>query len=33
MTEQYHCLDCKSPFSFLRWEETPDSRSGGPAPS
>jgi DNA-directed RNA polymerase subunit RPC12/RpoP len=20
MTEQYHCIACKSPFSLLRWE-------------
>jgi DNA-directed RNA polymerase subunit RPC12/RpoP len=20
MTEQYHCLGCKSPFSIMRWE-------------
>jgi DNA-directed RNA polymerase subunit RPC12/RpoP len=29
MTEQYHCLACRSPFSLLKWEgaDDPDPRA------
>lgn len=27
MTEQYHCLDCKSPFSRMRWGDETESTS------
>ena len=31
MTEQYHCLDCKSPFSRMRWENPDEAASSGRA--
>ena len=33
MTEQYHCLSCKSPFALLRWDGDPPAGSGGRADS
>ena len=31
MTEHYHCLDCKSPFSRMRWESRDEGASSEPA--
>jgi len=33
MTEQYHCLACKSPFSKMRWESAGEDESASSEPA